>query len=290
MKNKLCLLIFLVVQQFAFGQNTILWKISDTINNKESYIVGTFHQFGSSFVDSIPEIKKVLLNAELAVFESIDHIDSTRKMIDRRKSSLEIEKRLKKKDFIKLKEIAKDWRVDLYKLKPLEISWKLQQEFQKIKCRTTQPTDKFKHFDNYLIYTAKKHKIEIYGLETDSLQLALIDEENKSPNWRKERKNIRYWIKQMTSDKPNLNACRLADKYRKFDIDYEFEKECESDILLAQRNKEWMKILPDMLRKQNIFIAVGYSHLKRKCGILEQLKNMGFAVEQVALKPVANIS
>ena len=46
--------------QLIMSQNTILWKVNDTVNNKSSYIVGTFHQFGNSFVDSIPEIKQSL--------------------------------------------------------------------------------------------------------------------------------------------------------------------------------------------------------------------------------------
>ncbi|MGO3307811.1 MAG: TraB/GumN family protein, partial [Sphingobacterium sp.] len=123
MKYRLYLIIFFLVQQSAFAQETILWKVSDTTNNTESYILGTFHQFGNSFVDSIPEIKKALLNSELAVFESIDKVDDTRQMIERRQSSLEIEKKLKKKELEKLKEITRNWRVDLHKLKPIEIRW-----------------------------------------------------------------------------------------------------------------------------------------------------------------------
>lgn len=288
MKQFLSILILLTFSQVVKSQNTILWKITDTINNKTSFIVGTFHQFGNSFVDSIPEIKESIINSELAVFESIDKIENTRKMIENRKASLEIEKRLKKKDLEKLKEIAKDWEVDLYKLKPLEIRWKLQQEFQRIKCKTTKPTDTFDHFDNYLQHLAEENKVEVLGLETDSLQLSLIEKENNNPNWKKERKKISAWIKQMITDKPNMNNCTLANNYRNFELDYQFEQECESDILILQRNNDWMKIIPNLLSTKNTFIAVGYFHLKKKCGILEQLKNKGFKVEPVKIKPVAN--
>ena len=288
MKHALNIFIFLTISQVAISQNTILWKVTDTINDKTSFIVGTFHQFGNSFVDSIPEIKESLLSSELAVFESIDNIENTREMIQQRKPSLEIEKRLKKKDLKKLKTIAKDWKVDLYKLKPLEIRWKLQQEFQKTKCKTTKPTDTYDHFDNYVQHLAEENKIELLGLETDSLQLSLIEKEYKNPNWKKERKNISAWINQMITDKPNMNNCELANKYRKFDLEYEFEKECETDILILQRNNEWMKIIPNLLRKQNTFIAVGFFHLRKKCGILEQLKEKGFKIEPIKIKPVAN--
>lgn len=133
MKLVFNIIFLLTFSQIAISENTILWKVTDASNDKTSFVVGTFHQLGNSFVDSIPEIKEALLSSELAVFESIDNINDTRKMIQRRKPSLEIEKRLKKQDFKKLKAIAQDWKVDIYKLKPIEIRWKLQQEFQKIK-------------------------------------------------------------------------------------------------------------------------------------------------------------
>ena len=284
------LLALLIISQISNSQNTILWKVTDSLNNKTSFIVGTFHQFGNSFVDSIPEIKEFLIKSELAVFESIDKIESTRKMIDQREPSLEIKKKLKKKDLKKLKEISKDWEVDLYKLKPIEIHFKLQQEFQKIRCETVKPTDIFDHFDKYLQHIAVKNNIEILGLETDKLQLSLIIRQNKNANWKKEREKISYWINQMTTNKPNMDSCSFANKYRKFDIQYEFEKECKKDVLILQRNNQWMETIPNLLSSKNTFIAVGYFHLKNKCGILEQLKNKGFKVEPIEVNQLQLIN
>jgi len=85
-----------------------------------------------------------------------------------------------------------------------------------------------------------------------------------------------------------MNNCGLANKYREFDLNYEFEMECETDILILQRNNDWMKTIPNLLRTKNTFIAVGYFHLRKKCGILEQLKNKGFKIEPIKIKPVAN--
>tara|TARA_Y100001935_G_C17105032_1_gene407907 strand:+ start:81 stop:326 length:246 start_codon:yes stop_codon:yes gene_type:complete len=67
-------------------------------------------------------------------------------------------------------------------LKPIKIRWKLQQEFQEKKCETALPTDKWKYFDNYLIQPAKENNIRVIGLETDSIQLSLIDKEYDFPN------------------------------------------------------------------------------------------------------------
>jgi hypothetical protein len=147
MTKQIIIFFLLTVSHFSFGQKTILWKITDTINNKSSTIVGTFHQLGNSFVDSIPEIKERLLKSEIAIFESIGKIEETQKMINTRKKSLEIENNFKKKDFDALIEISKNWKVDIYKLKPIELRWKLQREFQKTKCKTVIPSDNWDHFD-----------------------------------------------------------------------------------------------------------------------------------------------
>ncbi|MDN4166458.1 TraB/GumN family protein [Cytophagales bacterium LB-30] len=265
------------------AQNTILWKVSDTLHHKTSYLVGTFHQFGNSFVDSIPQIKEALMSSKLAVFESIEDVESTRNMINQRVSSTDIEKWLKKKDLVALKEVSQHWEVDLYKLKPLEISWKLQQEFQKVKCQTVHPSDDFDHFDSYLIYLAQLHGKEIVGLETDSLQLDLIAQEYKYPDWKSERKRIRTWVQLLQSEQTDFDYCQLAKKYRKFDLDYELEKECEASVLLMQRNNVWMKSLPRLLRSQDTFVAVGLYHLMKQCGIIEQLRSQGFLVEPLEI-------
>ncbi len=287
MKHPISILFFLILSPWVYGQNTILWEVTNTENNKTSYIVGTFHQFGNSFVDSIPQIKQALLNSELAVFESIDEIEGTREMIQKRGKSLEIEKRLKKKDLEKLKALTRDWKVDLYRLTPLEIRWKLQQEYQKIKCKTVKGTDTFKHFDRYLQHLAEENNIPLVGLETDSLQLALIQKANGDSDWKKERKPIRAWIELLTADKSNTGICELANNYRNFNLDYTFESECEDDVLLLQRNKDWMRIIPKLIRTKNTFLAVGYFHLKYKCGLLEQLKEQGFTVKPVQIQTVS---
>ncbi|ELR68373.1 hypothetical protein C900_00472 [Fulvivirga imtechensis AK7] len=284
MKHIIAILSIIFISTASIAQNTILWTVTDTVAKKTSYVLGTFHQFGNSFVDSIPEIKESLVKSELAVFESIDDVENTRKMINARQASDGIERGLAKKELLKLKEISKEWEVDLYKLTPLEIRWKLQQEFQKIVCKTAMPTDEWDHFDSYLVHLAKESNIEVLGLETDSLQLSLIEQENKNPDWGREKKNIRIWLNHLTSGQPDLSHCSHAEKYRKFNLDYKFTEVCNDDILIRQRNQDWMKIIPDLLENSNCFIAVGYFHLQKQCGLLEQLKARGFVVEPVELK------
>ena len=283
MKRTLSILLLSMVTQTGISQHTILWKVTDTTTHKTSFIVGSFHQFGNSFVDSMPEIGESLRRSELAIFESIGKSEEVKKIIEEREASSQIENWIKKEDLVKLKQLTKDWNVDLYKLKPIELKWKLQQEFQKIRCKTIVPIDEFDHFDNYLQHLAEQSGIELLGLETDSSQLSLIEKENSAATWKTERKEIGFWIEQMTADEPNMSYCYLADKYRKLELDYEFGNECEHNVLVYQRNMDWMKVLPGLLQSTNAFVVVGYFHLKWKCGLLMQLEQAGFIVDPVAL-------
>lgn len=284
MKHLFCILFFLAVSQLAIAQKTILWKVTDTVNHKTSFILGTFHQFGNSFVDAIPEIEASLLKSDLAVFESIEQVEETRNVIAQRERSTEIEKQLSKKDLNKLKELTKDWKVDLYKLKPLEIRWKLQQEYARIVCQTSQPTDEFDQFDGYIRHLAEANKIPLKGLETN--QLEIIEKGSGYPNWKAERKNISIMIKNILEDDVSNQDCGLANAYRNMELDYQFDQECVQDFINYERNNLWMKVIPDLLHTNNAFITVGYIHLKRTCGLLEQLKDQGFVVEPLEIKPV----
>lgn len=54
------------------------------------------------------------------------------------------------------------------------------------------------------------------------------------------------------------------------------------DILLKNRNDNWMKQIPQMFDSKEVeFVLVGALHLAGKDGLLEQLKRLGYKVEQL---------
>lgn len=287
MKIRFLFIVFCLSLQPAIAQNTILWEVRDTVTAKRSFIVGTFHQFGNSFVDSIPQLKDALLQSELAIFESVDDSETTINVINSRSSSTDIEKNFSRKYFNKLKVIGKELSVDIYKLEPIELLFALRQEFQRVKCNTVSPLDTWDHFDNYLIHLAKSNDIALLGLETDSLQLSLI-KEYSSPDWKEAKKSIRVWIDKLSDKEVDPEDCLFTNMYRRFDLDYELAVDCPDDILITQRNEAWMKTLPNLLSTKNCFIAVGFLHLNYTCGLLEQLKERGFLVSPVAIVKTAH--
>lgn len=288
MINHTCFpLLFLMVfasAQLSYGQHTILWRVTDTTTHKTSVLLGTYHLFGNSFVDSIPEIKEYLHASEIAIFEALDDQGKTTEKINKREET-NIRAGLGKKTYSELTELAEAWAVDLHKLSPAELRWKLNQEYIKVSCNTVQQTDKWDHMDNYLEFLASEKGIEVYGFETYAEQVALINKEYQSPDWKQEKKRIKYLIKLLSGSTIEKDKCAFTHKYRNYEFDYQFEGDCPHEVLLTERNAEWMKEIPGLIRERNCFIAVGLLHLFYNCGLLEQLRQEGFTVEPIALTP-----
>lgn len=65
--------------------------------------------------------------------------------------------------------------------------------------------------------------------------------------------------------------------------DSEFGMEEHQDILLNDRNKNWVKQLITLMQNQSVFTAVGAAHLVGKEGLINLLRKEGYT-----LKPVFN--
>ena len=55
------------------------------------------------------------------------------------------------------------------------------------------------------------------------------------------------------------------------------------DILLDNRNKNWVGQLKDIMKTSSVFVAVGAGHLVSKAGLIALLRKEGYTV-----KPLLN--
>lgn len=284
MKEKITIFIFIIFCNLLNAQNTILWKITNPKSEKTSYLVGTLHQYGENFVNRFPKIEKILSNSEIALFESLT-IDSlaTNKLINSRTINNNLEKYFNKEQVEKLKIYTENSELNLYKLTPIELKFKLQQKYTKVVCKTVEIHEKNDHFDAYLIKLSDKHKITKKGFETLEEQIKLLNKQYQDTNWKNQKKSILFYLEHITSPKPNTNdkenLCGFSEKYRNFDLDYQFTRSANLKILVTERNNNWMNELLPQLEQKNTFIAVGFMHLMYKEGIINQLREKGFIVE-----------
>jgi len=277
-------ILFFIINYQSYAQKTILWKVYDTINNKESILLGTNHILGNSFVDNIPDIKNYLLKSEVAIFETIeDNTISNKKIMKKRKASYGLKKLLHKKDISYIQSICE---FNIYKYKPIELIRLLNQKLITKNCNVISENDSWDSLDDYLIHLARKNKITVKGLDKNMnvLYNEILEKDYAAYNWHYSKKYIEYYLNQLYMQKPNLKICKEIIKYMNFDLKYGLNKECENDIAVKHRNANWMKELPNLLSRKNCFIAVGLMHLYNDCGLIMQLFEKGFIVEPIIME------
>lgn len=141
-----------------------------------------------------------------------------------------------------------------------------------------------KQLDTYFQEYALQHGKKVIPLETPEMQAAFLYDSM----------TIAEQLKSMceTLDNPEKAvgmAKALNKAYVAQDLDALFElTEKEKDnsdflsVVLYKRNDAWMKIIPQLIRDNPTFIAVGALHLAGPRGLLQQLRNQGFTVTPVA--------
>ena len=137
------------------------------------------------------------------------------------------------------------------------------------------------NFEMNLMDMATQKGISIKGLETMDSQLAIFDKMSDT--------DIRQLLIASLNDGPkNQTDRQLIEAYKQQDLTALYKMMSESPEikghekeLLIDRNTDWVKQLPDMMKEQSSFVAVGAAHLPGENGVLNLLKKAGYKVEAV---------
>jgi uncharacterized protein YbaP (TraB family) len=288
MKKNLFFFVFTLLTNLAIAQNTILWSITSPNSDKTSYVLGTYHYLGNSFVDGKPMIKELLAKSNLAIFESIEdkktYIDDV--MLSR-PDDFTYNEVLSKEDVTTIENMITDWRIPISKYKPAELFARIQQKYLIDNCGTIKPTDTTHHFDDYLLSIASKQNLKLMGLETFANQMYAINNPmGEEITWDKYKDAITNFLKNSKSTQFKEAVCKGGGEYLQMKFDYQLKTKCaENDEILIKRNEKWMpEIINALEQNENVFIAVGILHLAGKCGIISQLREKGYKVKPVKIK------
>jgi uncharacterized protein len=136
-----------------------------------------------------------------------------------------------------------------------------------------------------LMKLAKANKKEIRGLETMAFQASVFD----SIPYAQQAKELLKTIDSLDAYKKYFDT--MVQVYKKQELKEiqnlftksEFGMEENQDILLDKRNKNWVKQLKEIMKKESVFIAVGAGHLVGEMGLIELLRKEGYT-----LRPIDN--
>ncbi|HEY6504795.1 MAG TPA: TraB/GumN family protein [Chitinophagaceae bacterium] len=267
----------------ASNNNTLLWKISGNGLGKASYLYGTIHMLCADDAMLSDNMRNIISKADEVYFEvDLDNLIEMFTVIGKMKMKGDTTLRdlLSESDYEKVKEYFESKGSmlpfsTLETFKPILALSTVQEN--SMECESTAM------MEQVIMTEAKKSDKKIKGLETMAYQAGVLD-------------SIPYKLQaeQLVSYIDNVNNNSDADKeleemmtaYMSQDLQKLEQLMMKNDmgignfteILLFNRNRNWVAKLKDLLPAKTLLIAVGAGHLPGDQGVINLLRKAGYTV------------
>jgi uncharacterized protein YbaP (TraB family) len=147
--------------------------------------------------------------------------------------------------------------------------------------------------EQLIMEQAKKEDKDVKGMETMTYQLSIFD----SIPYQLQAKHLVEFIGEMSKgDKTSKDFEEMTLAYRNQELlkleqlinKEEFGIANFTDLLLYNRNRNWVNKMNEMLPTQSIVVAVGAGHLPGEKGVINLLRKAGYKVQAVENKMIKN--
>jgi uncharacterized protein YbaP (TraB family) len=281
---------FLAVAALGQGktEKSLLWKITGPGLEKPSYLFGTIHVICKEDAVISPTLLKSIRDCDEVYFEvdmdnMIEMLMALGKM--KMKGDTTLKDLLEKEDYKKVREYFASKKsilpfsvLETYK--PILAASML--EANNMGCESTS-------MEQLIMMEANIYEKEIKGLESLTYQASILD----SIPYKLQAEQLVEHIDRINKgegspDEPN----EMFDAYKAQDLD-RLEKLLMSsdagiasfaDLMLYNRNRNWVEKLKGILGKKSVLVAVGAGHLPGENGVIGLLRKAGYT-----LTPVVNM-
>jgi hypothetical protein len=283
MKRILLSLLALFATQ-AEAQNlekSLLWKISGNGIKEASYLYGTMHITCDA---TLPQKAIKALDATNQLYLELNMDDPTLQqsmmqsmmMKDgKTMSSLVSEEDFKIVDEFLTKQLGYSAQM-LNTFKPFMVSAMLYPKM--IDCA-------MQSVEGNLMTVIKEQQEEVFGLESIEEQMNVFDAipdevqmkelvKTAKNNLEKDKKEMELLLEIYKSE--DINAIYTVSQESENEITSKFE-----EILLSNRNKNWIPIIEKVAKEKATFFGVGAGHLGGEMGVIQLLRKKGYKVEPV---------
>ena len=280
----------------------LLYKISGNGLEKPSYIIGTHHLANVGFVNQINGVTEALTETDQVygelVWDTMTNIDSLKAV----QNAMTLPAGKTIKDYLTPDEYK---RLDAFMVakmgtglsNPMVASkmgnltpMALVTQFQLLLFMTKHmgEFDPSSTFDQYFQAQAKKNGLPCGGLETLQKQIDVL---YKGKPMSRQVEELMCFI-----DNENFNSQMMEDLTSAFYaqnletlkqvMDRKLGGKCDStpeeeDMLINNRNADWVAKMPGIMTSKPTFFAVGAAHLPGDKGVLQLLRNAGYTIEGV---------
>ncbi|MEI6947664.1 TraB/GumN family protein [Paraflavisolibacter sp. H34] len=292
MKKILFGLLLLVAFGSVFAQtpanNTLLWRISGKNLAQPSYLFGTIHlvcaddlELSDSLVNAIRQSERVYLELDMDnIFEMLQAVGKMKMRGDTTLADL-----LTPADYDRVR--------TFFDKKGSLVPFAVLETYKPMLAASTLMQSSFEcerpvAMEQLIMQQAKKSHKKIKGLESMSYQLSIFD----SIPYTVQARELLSYIDGFESGhegKATKEYDEMVLAYRNQQLDKlealvkveEIGSEHFTDLLLYNRNANWVKKLEQLLPEAATLIAVGAGHLPGDRGIINLLRKAGYKVEPV---------
>jgi uncharacterized protein len=279
-----------VVNKF---ENSLLWKVSGNGLEKPTYLFGTMHMLckedaflGENLVGAIKSADKVYFELDMDnLFDMLGAMSKLKMKNDTTLSDLMTKDEYEKvKKYFKEKSTMLPFSV-LETYKPFVASSMLME--------TTIVCDEQVAMEQLIMEEAKKHNKTIEGLETTAYQMGIFD----SIPYKEQAKELVKMVaedgKESAGDKEfkeMMKAYKEQDLKKLADMINSEEAGMMKyqDVLLNNRNRNWVEKLKKLMPGKSLVVAVGAGHLPGDKGVINLLRKAGYTVVPVENKAQKN--
>lgn len=269
--------------------NSLLWKIEGNGLEKPSYLFGTIHMICKEDAVLSENMEKIINDCDEVYFEiDMDNLFEMMGAMSKMKmlGDTTLKDLLSDSDYLKVKNFFKD--------KNSLLPFSVLETYKPILASSTltqseMPCDGATAMEQVIMSAAKENKKKIKGLETMAQQAGFLD----SIPYKYQAEELVKYIDSSTvssGDDKMMNA--MFDAYRQQDLKKLEELMVDSDaglssftnILLYNRNANWVEKLKTLMAEKSLLIAVGAGHLPGERGVINLLKKAGYTVSPVENK------
>ncbi len=265
--------------------NTVLWQVSGNGLQKPSYLYGTFHlmckediHFSNQMIEAIKRSDKLYMEMDM----DDPNVMLSGMLYMNMKDGKKLEDLYSPEDFTRIKNYFNDTLkmpiLFFQKAKPFFLS----ALFYPKMMNCDSPTG----IEQEILVLAKDNKKEIEGLETMKFQASVFD----SIPYEWQAKELLKSIDSFSVNKKEFEKMVIVYKNQRLDSMGIMLKSSElgggkyDDILLNNRNHNWVNQLKTIMKKESVFVAVGAGHLIGKQGLIELLRKEGYKVQPLENK------
>jgi uncharacterized protein YbaP (TraB family) len=265
--------------------NTLLWKVSGNGLKKPSFLFGTFHLLCKDDIRFSDQLKKAVKMCD-KIYMEMDMDDPSMLLGSMLYMNMKDGKKLE--DFYTPDEYKRlqSYFADTLKM-PVMLLQRTKPYFlvallypKMMECNNPACVE------TELVKMAKEDGKEILGLETMQFQASVFDSIPYEWQAKELLKNIDSFsvYKNEFDTMLAFYKAQQLDSLKSMISKSEFGSDQYSDLLLNNRNKNWVSQLKKIMQNESVFVAVGAGHLVGDSGVINLLRKEGYKVEPLENK------